>query len=430
MSGQTVDVNPSDEKSAEHVRQDGHAGGASARSLRGLDLLNFLLADVQTGVGPFMAIYLQKNHWNPQQVGFALTLGGIAGIATQTPFGALIDRIRSKRFLIGAGVVALGTGSAILAFYPSYWPVVLVQILVGGMSSIFNPAIAAVALGLVGQKLFDVRQGRNQSFNAAGNVFAAAMMGLLGYKVSLSAAFLFVAVMAGPTLLSMLLIKPDEIDYEQSRGARDGVDGGRAGWREMLKDRSLLIFLACAVLFHFANAAMLPLLGEMLSQNKGAASSLFMSACIVTTQVVVTLLAWPVGKLADRWGRKKLLLIGFAVLPLRGLLYTMTHNTYLLVGIQVLDGVGAGIFNVVAILAIADLTRGTGRFNVTQGAIFTAVGIGAALSQVIAGAIVKHWSYNAGFIFLAAVAGIAVAVLAMFMPETRGMEPGREMAAA
>jgi predicted MFS family arabinose efflux permease len=303
--------------------------------------------------------------------------------------------------------------------------VILVEVLVGGMSSIFNPAIAAIALGLVGQKLFDVRQGRNQSFNAAGNVFAAVMMGILGYKVSLSAAFIFVAVMAAPTLASMLLIRPEEIDYEQSRGARDGVDGGRAGWREMLKDRALLIFLLCAVLFHFANAAMLPLLGEMLSQNKGAASSLFMSACIVTTQVVVTLLAWPVGKLADRWGRKKLLLIAFGVLPLRGLLYTLTHNTYLLVGIQVLDGIGAGIFNVVAILAIADLTRGTGRFNVTQGAIFTAVGIGAALSQVIAGAIVKHWSYNAGFIFLAVVAGVAVAILALFMPETRGAEPGR-----
>jgi MFS family permease len=179
-----------------------------------------------------------------------------------------------------------------------------------------------------------------------------------------------------------------------------------------------MIFLCCAVMFHFANAAMLPLLGEMLAKGKGRTSMMFMSACVVTTQFTITLLAAWVGRAAGSWGRKPLLLIGFGVLPIRGVLYTLTHNLYLLVGIQVLDGIGAGIFGVVSVLVIADLTRGTGRFNLTLGAIATAVGIGAALSQTIAGSIVHHFSDRAGFLFLASVAAAAFAILWLFMPET------------
>ena len=163
---------------------------------------------------------------------------------------------------------------------------------------------------------------------------------------------------------------------------------------------------------------MLPLLGEMLAKGKGRSSMMFMSACVVTTQFTITLLAAWAGRAAGTWGRKPLLLIGFGALPIRGVLYTLTNNLYLLVGIQVLDGIGAGIFGVVSVLVIADLTRGTGRFNLTLGAIATAVGIGAALSQTIAGAIVHHFSDRAGFLFLAAVAGTAFVILWLFMPET------------
>lgn len=172
-----------------------------------------------------------------------------------------------------------------------------------------------------------------------------------------------------------------------------------------------MIFLCCAVLFHFANAAMLPLLGEMLAKGKGRSSMMFMSACVVTTQFTITLIAAWAGRAAGSLGRKPLLLIGFGVLPVRGILYTLTSNIYLLVGIQVLDGIGAGIFGVVSVLVVADLTRGTGRFNLTLGAIAAAVGIGAALSQSIAGGIVHHFGDRAGFMFLAAVAGAALLVL-------------------
>ena len=399
----------------------------SRTTLHGLDWLNFLLADVQTGVGPFLAIYLAGYKWNEERVGLALTVGGIAGILMQTPAGALVDFLRSKRALVGFGVTALAAGALLIALFPSFWPVMSAQALIGGTSSVFIPAICAMSLGSVGHAAFDARQGRNQTFNSAGNVTAAVLMGLLGYLVSNRSIFFFVVALAVPTILILLLIKPAEIDYQLARGANDGEKGGKAEsvW-VLFRDRPLVIFLTCAVMFHFANAAMLPLLGELLAKGQGRSSMLFMSACVVTTQFVITLLSSWSGRKAGTWGRKPLLLIAFGVLPIRGILYTLTSNTELLVAIQVLDGIGAGIFGVVSVLVIADLTRGTGRFNLTLGAITTAVGIGASLSQVIAGGIVHRVGSHAGFLFLAAVASAAFAILYFLMPETRNLRLAKE----
>ena len=399
----------------------------SRRTLLGLDWLNFLLADVQTGVGPFLAIYLAGYKWDEERVGLALTVGGIAGILTQTPAGALVDFLRSKRALVGVAVAALAAGALLIALYPSFWPVMSAQVLIGGTSSVFLPAICAMSLGIVGRAAFDARQGRNQTFNSAGNVIAAVSMGVLGYLVSNRSIFFFVVALAVPTILVLLLIRPAEIDYELARGATDGEKGGKVESVEVLFwERPLVLFLGCAVMFHFANAAMLPLLGEMLAKGQGRSSMMFMSACVVTTQFVITLIASWSGRTAGTWGRKPLLLIAFGVLPIRGVLYTLTSNTALLVAIQIMDGVGAGIFGVVSVLVIADLTRGTGRFNLTLGAITTAVGIGAALSQVIAGSIVHHVGFRAGFLFLAGVAAAAFAILYFFMPETRNIRLAKE----
>jgi len=403
---------------------DGAYGSrASKRSLRGLDGLNFFLADVQSGVGPFLAIYLAGSEWNEQTIGIVLTGGGIAGIIAQTPAGALADRVRSKRALIACGVVALALGALLIAVTPAFWPVLAAQTLIGVSSSVFGPTVVAISLGVVGRQLFDRRQGRNQTFNSAGNVVAAVAMGLIGYFLSNRGIFFFVVAFTIPTLWALSRIRSSEIDYEVARGSDDGArDAHVSHIAALLKDRPLLIFLVCAVLFHFANAAMLPLLGEMLSKGHGRASMMFMSACVVTTQVVVTLLAsWSSIK-AQQWGRKPLLLIAFGVLPVRGVLYTLTGATSSLVAIQILDGIAAAIFGVVSVLVIADLTKGTGRFNLTLGAVTTAVGIGAALSQSIAGGIVHRFGYHAGFLFLAAVAGAAFLLLWIAMPETRVFE--------
>ncbi|MBX3155675.1 MAG: MFS transporter [Deltaproteobacteria bacterium] len=401
-------------------------GRSGARAARGLDVLNFVLADVQAGLGPFVAIYLAAYGWNEERVGMALTAGGIAGLVAQTPAGALVDALRAKRALIAICVGFVAIGATLIALFPSFGPVTAAQVLIGVASSAFIPAICAITLGLVGHRAFDARQGRNQAFNSAGNVVAALAMGLLGYLISNRSVLMFVVALAIPTVLALLVIPANEIDHDLARGgARDRTDTASRRVDGLFRNRTLVVFLACAVMFHFANAAMLPLLGELLAKGHGRTSMLFMSACVVTTQVVIAVIATWSGRRARSWGRKPVLLIGFGVLPIRGVLYTLTSKTTLLVAIQVLDGIGAGIFGVVSVLVIADLTRGTGRFNLTLGAITTAVGIGAALSQVIAGGIVHHAGANAGFLFLAVIAAAAFALLLVFMPETRDLEPAR-----
>jgi predicted MFS family arabinose efflux permease len=343
----------------------------------------------------------------------------MAGIIAQTPAGALADRVRSKRALIACGLVALALGALLIAVTPAFWPVMAAQTLIGVSSSVFGPTVVAISLGVVGRQLFDRRQGRNQTFNSAGNVVAAVAMGFIGYFLSNRGIFFFVVAFTIPTLWALSRIRSSEIDYEVARGSDDGAPAANLSHIALLKDRPLLIFLVCAVLFHFANAAMLPLLGEMLSKGHGRTSMMFMSTCVVTTQMVVALLAsWSSIK-AQQWGRKPLLLIAFGVLPVRGVLYTLTGATSALVAIQILDGIAAAIFGVVSVLVIADLTKGTGRFNLTLGAVTTAVGIGAALSQAIAGGIVQRFGYDAGFLFLATVAGAAFLLLWIAMPETR-----------
>jgi MFS family permease len=220
------------------------AKAPSCLTLRGLDWLNFFLADVQTGVGPFLAIYLAGYGWNEQRVGIALTVGAVAGILAQTPAGALVDRLRSKRALIAAAVVALAAGALLIALAPAFWSVMSAQILIGGTSSVFIPAICAVSLGIVGRHLFDGRQGRNQSFNSAGNVVAAVSMGLLGYFISNRSIFFFVTLCTLPTLFALVSIRPNEIDYERARGAKEGTGNGQpVGVGALLKDRPLAIFL-------------------------------------------------------------------------------------------------------------------------------------------------------------------------------------------
>jgi predicted MFS family arabinose efflux permease len=217
-------------------------------------------------------------------VGLALSVGGIAGILAQTPAGALVDRLHRKRTLVATAIGALTVGALLIALAPNLWSVMSAQLLIGGTSSVFIPAICAISLGIVGRRLFDARQGRNQSFNSAGNVIAAILMGALGYFVSNRSIFFFVAICAVPALIALRHIRPDEIDYDRARGAQVGRPPSQplnvAG---LLKDRPLVVFLSCAVMFHFANAAILPLLGEMLAKGHGRTSMMFMSACVVTT---------------------------------------------------------------------------------------------------------------------------------------------------
>lgn len=392
-------------------------------SLKALEATNFFLADVQTGLGPFLAAYLAGAGWGPGRVGVVLTLGGIISVMLQTPAGAVVDRVRSKRSILVIASAVLACGAVLLSWTAAPWAVYTSQLLIGGAGPFLAPTLAAVTMGLVGRELFDRQFGKNQSFNSAGNVFCALLIAGVSKLFGNRAIFIAAAVLAVPTVLSVLRIRAKDIDYELARGGTKS-DNERSSpmtsvFKTLLGDRVLLTFLACAFLFHFANAAMLPQLGEMLSHGSAASAAPFMSACIVVTQFVIMCSAAAIGRWANVHGRKPLLLLGFGVLPVRALLYTVVHQKVGLVSVQLLDGVANAIFGVVSILVIADRTRGTGRFNLVQGALATAVGLGAALSTTFGGKLIQHGSYRVSFLALGGVAALALALLWFAMPETR-----------
>ena len=403
------------------------AAGAAADG-RALDALNFFLADVKDGLGPFLAIFLMSSrHWDAGRIGLVLTVAGLTTVAARGPAGALVDAVRWKRSLIAGAAVVVAAGAVAMATFPSFWPVLLAQASSGAVDAVFPSAVAAISLGIFGRRAFTQRIGRNEAFNHAGNVVTAIAAGVAGTWVAPVAALWLVAALSVVSLAATYAIHPGSIDHALARGADDG-DRGKSdahGLKLLLKSRPLVMFTVAITLFHFANAAMLPLVGEKLAQGQGRDGSLFMAACIITAQTVMVPMAILVGRKADAWGRKPIFLAGLAVLPVRGVLYTLTQHPAALIAIQLLDGVGAGIFGALFFIVLADLTRGTGRYNLAQGLAGASWGLGAALSNGVAGYIAGGLGFSAAFLFLAACAMLAFLVFWLFVPETGDRTGGR-----
>ena len=391
-----------------------------------LDALNFFLADVRDGLGPYLAIYLLTvQRWDEASIGAVMSVAAVAGILAQTPAGALIDKTTAKRAAVIIAAIVVTIGSVVLPLYPGFLFVATTQALTGIAAAIFAPALAAITLGIVGPRAFARRIGRNEAFNHAGNAVAAALAGGLAYFFGPIVVFWLMAAMALASIVAMLAIPAEAIDHQVARGLHDleqtepPSKEQPSGFRVLLTCKPLLVFAAATVLFHFSNAAMLPLVGQKLALVNNALGTTLMSACIVAAQLVMVPVAMLVGHKADVWGRKPLFACALAVLILRGALYPLSDNPYWLVGVQLLDGIGAGIYGALFPLVVADLTQGTGHFNVSQGAIATAAGLGGALSTFVAGVIVVLAGYSIAFLTLAGVAAFGLILFIMLMPETR-----------
>lgn len=396
---------------------------------RSLDLVNFLLADVRDGLGPYLSIYLLlAHHWDQASIGFVMAVGGIGAIVAQAPAGALVDRSTAKRALLVAAAVTVTAGSLAMPVFPNLTAISVLQVLTGIAGSVFAPALAALTLGLVGQRRFARRIGRNESFNHAGNASAAALTGGLAYLFGPVVVFWVLAAMAAASVVATLRIPADAVDHDAARGLEPGKSHETPSrLLTVLRNRRLMVFAVTVIAFHFANAAMLPLVGQLLALHNKDVGTALMAGCVVAAQLVMVPVAYLAGAKADSWGRKRIFLLGFAVLTARGLLYTLSDDPYWLVGVQLLDGVGAGIFGALFPLVVQDVTHGSGRFNVSLGAVTAATGVGAAVSNLVAGAIVVAAGYDAAFAFLGALAGAGFLLYLFAMPETA---PSRQPVAA
>jgi MFS family permease len=392
----------------------------SPASLRGLDWFVFFLADVQTGFGPFVTVYLTTQAWTQTDIGLALTVGGLVALVGQMPGGAIVDAARSERLVATISVGAIALSALALAGAPIFPVVLLSQIVHAGASCVLGPALAAISLGLVGHRGIGERLGRNARFAAIGNGLAAGAMGACGYFISNRFVFVCTALLVAPTFWAISRIRSNEIDPEGAHGGPHpgGLKQLAAGLVRLARDRRLLVLAACVLMFHLANAAMLPLMGGVVTTRSAHWATVLIAACIIVPQIAVAAFSPWVGRQAQAWGRRPILLAGFAALCMRGMLFAAVANPYLLVAVQVLDGIAAAALGVMVPLIVADVTRGTGRFNLALGFVGSAVGIGASASTTLAGYLSDHFGSGIAFFGLAGIAAAGLALAFAALPET------------
>ncbi len=395
-----------------------------SRSLHALDALNFCNAGIQTGLGPFISIYYTAaRHWNPGQIGVLLACQSLSGIVAQSFIGNWVDESHHKRLLTAVAGTVVALGALGIAILPGFAVQIAVQLVIGLAVTVFPAATSAFALGMVDSDKIPKRIARSESFTHTGNVVFATAAGAVGTLLALKGIFYAAALFAFGMAPAALLIRESQVSYEAARGGADpkqGQEAERRGVRDLFKNKRILTFTAAVVLFYLANAATLPIVGEILTQGKkGHQSAWQIAAAVIVAETVMIGVAIWAGKLANSWGRKPLFLIGFAMLALRNGLTVVSHNEYYLISLQAFDGIAMGLYGVLLSLVTADLAKGTGRFNFLQGAVQSSMGLGGMLSNSVFGWIAKAMGFNASFWGLAAVAVAGGALYQFKMPETK-----------
>ncbi|MGA7782833.1 MAG: MFS transporter [Paraburkholderia sp.] len=400
----------------------------NARSLRALDWMNFFVANVQTGFGPFIASYLASHKWTQGEIGMALSVGTISAMVSQVPAGAAVDAMRNKKGAAAWAIIAIILSAVLLASSPTVLPVIAAEVFHGFASCMLVPAMAAISFALVGRQNLGDRLGRNARWASIGSAVAAGLMGLFGEYFSSRAVFWLTAGLAMPALVALSMVQNTGTVSPMPQAAPEpDAKEKRESLIELLRDKRMLTFAACIVLFHLSNAAMLNLAAGEVTAGMGDNVQLVIAACIIVPQAIVAMMSPWVGRSAQRWGRRPILLFGFSALPVRALLFAGVSSPYLLVPVQMLDGLSAAVFGVMLPLIAADVAGGKGRYNLCIGLFGLAAGIGATLSTAAAGFIADRFGNTTSFFGLAAAGALAVLLVWAAMPETR--ESGTEQPA-
>ncbi len=394
--------------------------------MHGLDWFVFCVADVQTGFGPFVSVYLTTQKWTQFDIGLVLSVAGLVALFAQVPGGMLVDAARSERRVAGIAITVIALSALTYAAWPIFPAILTAATFHAAASCVLGPAIAAISLGLVGHSGIGERLGRNARFASIGNGFAAALMGACGYFFAARSVFIVTALLLVPTLLALRMIATREINPVQAHGGPTAPRHEPASIRSLLRQRSLLRLACCVALFHMANAAMLPLMGSALTSRSSDWATVLIATCIVVPQIVVALIAPWAGRRATSWGRKPLLLLGFGALVIRGMLFAVVSDPAMVVAVQLLDGISAAALGVMVPLIVADVTRGTGRFNSALGVVGMIAGVGAAVSTTLAGAMTDYFGSQFAFFGLGLIAVLAFLAVLTFVPETRPQDERRD----
>jgi MFS family permease len=379
------------------------APAVPSRDRIALYAVNFFMADMEAGMGPFLGVLLQSRGWSTGAIGGVITLGAVVGMLTVTPAGALVDATTHKRacvIVVGLGAVA---AAAVILISGNFWVIAGAQAVMCISGATIAPALIGITLGLVGQARFNSQNGRNQAYNHAGNLTGAAIAGLLGWHFGYAAVFWLAAVFAVLTIVAVLAIPAGHINHHLARGDMPTGDQPRVkSVRVLLRSRPLLAVAGAVTLFHLGNAAMLPLYGlAVVATNANPFSTVASTVVIAQAVMVPTSLA--AMRIAQAHGYWPAILIAFAVLPVRALIASHVITTWGVVPVQVLDGVGAGILSVAVPGLVARILDGTGHINIGQGAVMAAQGLGGALSPMLGGVAAQTFGFPAAFAILGGI---------------------------
>ena len=386
--------------------------GSDRRGVWPLQSLNVFMADMQAGIGPFLGVFLLAHGWQNGLIGSVMTIGGVAGMLTTTPAGALVDNTTRKRsYVIAPGVCAV-LASMIILLSQTFWVVAASQVATAIAGAAIGPAVNGITLGMVGQAGFNQQNGRNQAFNHSGNMIGAGLSGFLGWKFGMAAVFWGAALFGVLSIASVLMIPREAIDDNVARGMKEGAGDAEtaSGFKVLADCKPLLILAAALACFHLGNGAMLPLYGMAVVAAKQGDPAGFVAMTIVVAQGVMIVASLVAMRMIEKKGLWLAMLISFLALPIRGLLAAHLINAWGVYPVQTLDGVGAGLQSVAVPVLVARILNGTGRVNVGQGAVMTVQGLGASLSPAIGGWIAQGVGYSATFMILGAFALCSIAL--------------------
>jgi MFS family permease len=385
---------------------------AGRRVLVPLEALNFFMADMQAGIGPFLGVFLLAHHWQSGPIGTVMTLGGVAGMIMTAPFGALVDGTRRKRSYVAIPGACAVLASLLILLSQNFWVIALSQVATAIAGAAIGPAVAGMTLGIVRQSGFPRQNGRNQAFNHAGNMVGALLSGYLGWRFGFAMVFWLAVAFAVLSITSVFLIPRGAIDDDAARGMKESGDNQEkaSGFRVLLRNRPLLILAAALACFHLGNGALLPLYGLAVVSAHPGNPTIFVAETIAVAQAVMILASIIATRMAVKQGYWWILLITFIALPIRGLVASFLIVDWGVFPVQALDGVGAGLQSVAVPGLVARILNGTGRVNVGQGAVMTVQGLGASLSPMIGGWIAQGIGYRTTFVILGAFALVSLAI--------------------
>jgi MFS family permease len=372
-----------------------------AANLWALLAVNFFMADMQSGIGPFVSVFLLGRGWASGMIGTALTIGNIAGMLIATPAGGLVDASRHKRMWVIVPGIAVVTASSIILISQNFWAVAASQIATSVAGAAIVPAVTGITLGIVGQKGFNRQNGRNQAFNHAGNMVGAAVSGYLGWLFGYFAVFLLAALFGAITVACVLMIPPGAIDNRAARGSKeDDPDSKPSALTVLMRHKALLVLALALAVFHLGNAAIIPLYAMSAVSEGQANGPSFVATTVVIAQGVMIIAAIVGMHFAEKRNYWWVLLASFLVLPLRGILACFLSGWWGVVPVEILDGVGTGLQSVAVPGMVARSLYGTGRINLAQGAVITVQGAGAAVSPALGGWIAQWIGFSPTFLIL------------------------------